>query len=365
MLRRLQPVLVWSTIVLVACQEPTGTDNILDPETPGDSTAPPTTVFRVNPGTIAFESTRDGERGIYLTSHTGTPVAFLTEGEAPTWSSDGKRIAFHRADGGVYVIHVDDSTTIRIGDGSEPAWSPDDQRIAFNGPGGLFVGNADGSGSPTLLLPDTADLPRPPWYDPASFSPGWVESPTWSPDGQRIAFVYTAPFSWDWGFEQNAYVMNADGTDIKLLSGWCTITSQGQGVLPCPTKSPTWSPDGGLITVVTRDFNSTTGSLDVVLASIGVGGWDERQIHYRGYKGYIGRPAWSIDGSNIIFDQYASPSVQDSRDTRIFLLDNATGNVRRIVADDAAARRYGDSSPMWWGQPSPEEGDDCRGCWDY
>ena len=90
-----------------------------------------------------------------------------------------------------------------------PVWSPDGERIAFVSGGNLnsdiYVMNADGSGITRLTHNKADDLSD------------WSLSPAWSPDGERIAF-YSG---------RDIYVMNADGSGITRL------THNGDSS-PCP-----------------------------------------------------------------------------------------------------------------------------------
>lgn len=130
----------------------------------------------------------------------------------PSWSPDGRRIAFmsHRdGDFDVYVMNDDGSNvhplTHNDSDDYFPAWSPDGSRMAFVSRKGIYVMNADGSDVQQLTDNEYGD-----------------DVPAWSPDGRRIALN-----SRRGGGETGIYVMNIDGTDVeRLTDGY----------------DPTWSP---------------------------------------------------------------------------------------------------------------------------
>ena len=126
--------------------------------------------------------------------------------DGPTWSPDGRRIAFDsRRDGNeeIYVIDADGSNPTRLtsnsSDDSDPAWSPVGGKIAFeshrDGNDEIYVMDEDGSNQTRLT----------------NFSSDTSDS-TWSPDGRRIAFSIRDHA------QGEIYVMNADGSNVQRLT---------------------------------------------------------------------------------------------------------------------------------------------------
>jgi serine/threonine protein kinase/Tol biopolymer transport system component len=167
-------------------------------------------------GQIAFVSDRSGVPEIYLINLDGTALSRLTdipEGACqPAWSPDGARLVFvspcsrnketYRSSS-LFLINADGSGLSPLipavpGGDYDPSWSPDGKKIAFsslrnNDYPQIYVYNFDDS-SITLLATDP---------------PRANANPDWSPDGKQIVYV---------GHDYQIRVMDADGNNRFLLA---------------------------------------------------------------------------------------------------------------------------------------------------
>jgi Tol biopolymer transport system component len=132
-------------------------------------------------------------------------------GEYPTWSPDGKRIAFNSnftGDHVMYTIDPDGSNLVdlsAVGEGWQVDWSPDGSSIIFASGRDQ---TADGYDDIYIMRPDGSDLRR--LTDLKAYTPAW------SPNGEHI--VFSAP---------GLFVMNPDGTGVTALP-----TNVGETALP-------------------------------------------------------------------------------------------------------------------------------------
>jgi Tol biopolymer transport system component len=201
---------------------------------------------------IAFESNRRGrhrleDSDVYVMRADGSGVRELTFSNAfdgdPAWSWLN-RIAFESERTGssdIWAIDADGGnekqlTTTQAFDG-DPAWSPDGTKIAFtsardNGDREIYVMNADGSAQTRLTA-----------------SAGFDENPSWSPDGKRIAFDSMRNGNLE------IYVMNADGSKQTRVTNH-----------PALDALPSWSQDSRRIVFVSDRIGKGQRRLYIVNA---------------------------------------------------------------------------------------------------
>lgn len=195
------------------------------------------------------------DEGLWTMSPSGTDRKQLTKGKgetsAPTWSADGKQIAFSDLNktGGrnhdLYVINGDGSGLRRLvgGTGNDfaPAWSPSGKAIWFERGSNLWS-----------VRPDGKDLKK--------IRAGGA--PVWAPDGKSVAFDVKGAI----------WTMKASGVGAKLLVD-----------IPSSEGGFAWSPDGQWIAYAIGDRG------DVML--IHPGGTGKKRLTHQGAL-FHSEPAW-------------------------------------------------------------------------
>jgi Tol biopolymer transport system component len=178
----------------------------------------------------------------------------------PTWSPDGKHIAFAStrngsvgtpnwpiANSAIWIMDADGSHLRQVTDNGEthshsfPSWSPDGKWIAF-----MSTSKADATRPSINVVRPNGEGMHVLQYDGLY--------PSWSPDSKHLAFNSARS---GLAMDQDVYVMNADGSDARRLTS-----------LPGAEYMPSWSPDGRRLTYV-HDPDGWTDIASVVLLPTG------------------------------------------------------------------------------------------------
>jgi eukaryotic-like serine/threonine-protein kinase len=142
-----------------------------------------------------------------------------------------------------------------------------------------------------------------------------VDSPiTFSPDGQRIAFLRGDPSR----KQSHIMIAKADGTDEKKLA---TRTSPDEFEF---SAGPVWSPDGSVIATPVGHL-ITSG---VCVSEVRVVDGTERLISKRKWQ-KVGRMAWLGDGSGLVL----SARDKSSGISQVWHVSYPDGEARRVTND--------------------------------
>jgi TolB protein len=266
-------------------------------EGPGLSGISSSSIFSMNPnGTGKTNLTSSPAKGI-------APRGTSSGSYDPSYSADGHKITFERVAQGqftqdIWVMNADGTGATNITNTPtvremDPAFSPDGSKIAFirepdEQPQQLWVMNANGSSGAAVSGAVGTDSPQDPEFSPdgskiafdasvppkieiftvgangqglaniTSAVPGANLGPSWSPDGNRIAFSNQASQA----AETNILVIGAEGGATTDLTSAVTGAS---------VVEPTFSPDGTLIAYARDDGSDGNDDIFTMRSADGLG----------------------------------------------------------------------------------------------
>jgi Tol biopolymer transport system component len=259
---------------------------------------------------------RDG--GLCVVRADGTHAVRLTPRwkrvENPSWSPDGRYVAFDRSAGYdsygeqplAKVLVADARGRVRweFGAGNtnaQPLWSPDGRHIAY------FARWAHS---------DAIDVARPngSGENEISTGGGWSTTgeplhPAWTPDGGRLVFD--------------------DDTDPATRTGRSifsvTVDGGDRRVLVANAEEPAYSPTGSKVAYVALDENARPIGIAVADAD----GNDPQLIFSSTSVAWFPAPAWSPKGTAVAFSVQTGPSGETA-----IVVARADGTGERVVASE-------------------------------
>src|SRR5271166_5125733 len=238
---------------------------------------------------IYFVSNRSGSKEIWQTDYDGANQKQLTHlgtiALSPHVSPDGSRVAFSgmtKQGWQILMYSLELGRQVSFagfgGDNYSPSWSSDGQSIAFSssrsGNTEIYTVGAAG-GTPRRLTESKAPDVSPTWNPKTNAQIAWVSGRTGLPQ---------------------IYTMASDGTNVVR------VTDQGYAV------SPSWSPNGQFLAFAwVRHYGpGEPGASDIYVMDIASKQWV--QLTHDGGRNDF--PSWSTDGRHIVFQSNRTGKTQ-------------------------------------------------------
>ncbi len=250
-------------------------------------------------------------------------IAQVTPIASPAWSPDGIHMALEVIRGfeqgcpwfdyGSDLVVLDATAPSSVpwrvlttnGFSKSPSWSPDGKRIAYLQQSALF------SESDIYIIDAGGGVPV-----RVTSKSGFYSQPRWSPDGARLAF---SEFTW-YDESSEIFVIDANGTRLTNVTRHTAYDAD-----------PSWSPDGvHLVFVSDRDGGGASSRSNVFV--VDVDGSNVKRLAATGNNS--ASPAWSPDGRYILFSSWPA----------IYLM-NADGS--SLVKLTTPPEKFWDFSPAW------------------
>lgn len=225
-----------------------------------------TTAYGAGTGDILYRHGSD----IWVMNPTGGEKRFVFRGRDSMWALDtnGQTRLLLRTDGR-YATRSSDGTAVAFVSIVDPYRFPNDEEI--------------------LVLVQLNTVAK-----NITNSPGKDIQPAWSPDGRQIAFASNRIREVE---PQDIFIMDADGTNVRhLVYGW----------------QPSWSRDGRRIAFASN-VDSRDGWSDIYL--VDTDGRNRKRL--TNDRATDRTPAWSPDGTKIVFVHDTGIAVMNSDGTNL------------------------------------------------
>lgn len=234
---------------------------------------------------IVFDSNRTGDFQLYSVNANGAGMKRLTadagttkrDNTLPVFNAARTKIAYvsrslPSGSPNIFIMDADGSNQKQLtsNGGYAPSFSPDGSQVVFVKGNSIAVMDSDGNHVKVLTTAGSNET---------------VSDPSYSPDGKTI--VFSSGTVGQFGAFLSLYLMDADGTHKRQLK----IQTAG------PTNTHArFSPDGHKILFQTDLGRNSFNQISVVNAD----GSNAKTV-INDTKFFYNQPAWSPDGSKIIF----------------------------------------------------------------
>ena len=232
------------------------------------------------------------------------PVTSSGDALSPAWHPSGKAIVFSDfGDAGTQIAQLDletGRTTLLTatprGLNITPVFTPDGNNIVYASggeqPADLVIAPASNRGTARKM--GAGNLTE-------------QSSPTFRPDGRRVAFISPSPKT------PQIYTMNVDGSDIEQL------TPSVAGVRSYRT-GPDWSPDGTKIA-----YEQQNGDFQIWTINVA-----DRKMRKLTSIGENEDPSWAPDSRHVVI------TTTRNRAKYLWVLDTKSGRMRQLTHLDGA-----------------------------